>query len=202
MPFCPEKIVIASNNHKKIMEITAILQQLNIQAVSQAELGIVCEPEETGTTFKENARIKALAVHALCSLPTIADDSGLEVGALGGQPGVYSARYGTPDLDDAGRCALLLKNMANVEEAARSARFVSAICLALSGDTFVESEGTVDGRILREPAGEGGFGYDPLFYVDALGASFAAAPTEEKNKISHRAVALRIFAQKLADLQK
>ena len=202
MLYCPEKVVIASNNRKKITEITAILEQLNIRAVSQAELNIICEPEETGTTFRENARIKALAVYALCGLPTIADDSGLEVDALDGQPGVYSARYGTPDLDDAGRNALLLENMAGAFDPARSARFVSAICLALGDDSFVESEGSVSGRILHTPAGAGGFGYDPLFYVESLGMTFAESSAEEKNKISHRAVALRLFAQQLALLPK
>jgi len=198
MPFSlNEKIVIASNNKKKIAELSAILTKLGLTAVPQSELGIDLIPEEDGLTFMDNARIKARAVYDACRLPTIADDSGLVVYALNGEPGVHSARYGGEGLDDGGRTCLLLKNMESVPDDNRGAAFVSAVCLVLDAAHTVEGEGRIEGEILREQRGDGGFGYDPVFYLPAYEQTFAELPADVKNTISHRAHALAAFEKNL-----
>ncbi len=149
------------------------------------------EPEETGTTFEENARIKAQAVMQATGLPAIADDSGLMVDALGGDPGVYSARYGGPGLDDTGRWQLLLKNMAG--ESNRACKFVSVICCAFPDGGEVMARGECPGILAQGPSGDGGFGYDPIFYLPQLGKTMAQLTPAEKNQISHRARALAGF---------
>ena len=150
--------------------------------------------EETGTTFEENALLKAKAVMEASGMAAIADDSGLMVDALNGEPGVYSARYGGKD-SDAARTAYLLENMAQVPEEERTARFVSAIACALPDGRVVTSRGTCEGRILFETRGDNGFGYDPVFYVPEIGMTFAEADGERKNAISHRGNALKEFCK-------
>ena len=182
------KVVLASHNQKKMVEMKAILSQMGVEVLSQAEVGVDLEPEETGTTFEENARIKAQAVMQATGLPAIADDSGLMVDALGGDPGVYSARYGGPGLDDTGRWQLLLKNMAG--ESNRACKFVSVICCAFPDGGEVMARGECPGILAQGPSGDGGFGYDPIFYLPQLGKTMAQLTPAEKNQISHRARAL------------
>ena len=185
------KVVLASHNQKKMVEMKAILSQMGVEVLSQAEVGVDLEPEETGTTFEENARIKAQAVMQATGLPAIADDSGLMVDALGGDPGVYSARYGGPRLDDTGRWQLLLKNMAG--ESNRACKFVSVICCAFPDGGEVMARGEGPGILAQGPSGDGGFGDDPIFYLPQLGQTMAQLTPAEKNQISHRARALAGF---------
>ena len=187
------RAVLASHNKKKMKEMREILAQLGVEVISQAEAGVDIEPEETGTTFEENARIKARAIMEATGLPAIADDSGLVVDALDGAPGVYSARYGGEGLDDDGRWKLLLKNMEGKED--RACRFVCVICCALPDGAEVMSRGTVEGQVAFGPEGDGGFGYDPIFYLPERGCTMACLPAEEKNAISHRGNALRAFRE-------
>ena len=188
------KLVLASKNQHKLVELQTILGQMGIEVVLQSELGIDVDVEETGVTFAENAMLKAKAVMEASGMAAIADDSGLVVDALNGEPGVYSARYGgrPTDLD---RTMLLLENMKDVPEEKRTGRFVSAIACALPDGREVTAEGVCEGTILFELRGNGGFGYDPVFYVPALGKTFAQAGAEEKNAISHRGNALREFCK-------
>lgn len=185
------KVVLASHNQKKMVEMKAILSQMGVEVLSQAEVGVDLEPEETGTTFEENARIKARAVMQAAGLPAIADDSGLMVDALNGEPGVYSARYGGEGLDDTGRWQLLLKNMAGEEN--RACKFVSVICCAFPDGGEVMARGECPGILAQGPSGDGGFGYDPIFYLPQLGKTMAQLTPAEKNQISHRARALAGF---------
>lgn len=185
------KVVLASHNKKKMVEMRTILSAMGVEVLSQAEVGVDLEPEETGTTFEENARIKAQAVMQATGLPAIADDSGLMVDALGGDPGVYSARYGGPGLDDTGRWQLLLKNMAG--QTNRACKFVSVICCAFPDGGEVMARGECPGTLAQGPSGDGGFGYDPIFYLPQLGKTMAQLTSAEKNQISHRARALAGF---------
>ena len=189
------KAVLASHNQKKMAEMRAILSELGIEVLSQADVGVDMEPEETGTTFEENARIKAKAIMEATGLPAIADDSGLVVDALGGEPGVYSARYGGEGLDDTGRWQLLLKNMEGKED--RACKFVSVICCAFPDGSQLMARGECHGVVAQGPKGEGGFGYDPIFWLPEKGKSMAELAPEEKNKISHRGNALRVFKEEL-----
>ena len=189
------KVVMASNNAHKIAELRAILSAYGLDVVSQREAGVHVEPEETGTTFEENSRIKAVAVMQACGLPAVADDSGLCVDALNGGPGVYSARYGGEGLDDRGRYTLLLENMRG--QTSRAAHFTCSIaCVFPNGDT-ITAEGQAPGTIAFAPMGEGGFGYDPVFFVPEKAKTFAQLTQEEKAEISHRGKALREFTKKL-----
>ena len=189
------KAVLASHNKKKMAEMRAILGELGVEVLSQAEVGVSIEPEETGTTFEENSRIKAVAIMEATGLPAIADDSGLVVEALDGAPGVYSARYGGEGLDDTGRWQLLLKNMEGKEN--RACKFVSVICCAFPDGTELMARGEVHGVVAQGPKGEGGFGYDPVFWLPERGKSMAELTAEEKNQISHRGNALRVFKKEL-----
>ncbi len=189
------KAVLASHNKKKMAEMRAILSALGVEVLSQADVGVDIEPEETGTTFEENARIKAEAILQATGLPAIADDSGLVVDALDGAPGVYSARYGGEGLDDTGRWQLLLRNMAGKKD--RTCRFVSVICCAFPDGTCLTTRGECPGVVAEGPRGEGGFGYDPVFWLPEKGRSMAELSPEEKNQISHRGNALRVFKEEL-----
>ena len=192
------RIVLASNNAHKLEELRAILTTLGMEVVAQKELGISVEPEESGTTFEENSYIKAKTVMDCCQLPTIADDSGLMVDALGGEPGVYSARYGGAACrSDRDRLEYLLAQMQNVPDGKRTAKFVSVITLLTPYGKRVVARGECPGEILRAPAGENGFGYDPVFYVPQEDCTFAQLPAERKNRISHRARALEAFAEQI-----
>ena len=190
------KLVLASKNKKKLEELNDILSQLGIEVCSEAEAGVDVEVEETGTTFEENSLLKARAVMEASGLPAIADDSGLMVDALNGAPGVYSARYGGPGLDDAGRYRLLLENMRGVLD--RKCRFVSAITLCMPSGDIVTARGECPGTLAYAPQGENGFGYDPIFFVPEKKKTFAQLTAEEKNAISHRGRALQLFQEKLS----
>lgn len=193
------KFVLASQNKGKLAEMAEILKDLGVEIVLQSDLGISVDVEETGTTFVENARLKAVAVMKASGLPAIADDSGLCVDALGGGPGVYSARYGG-DISDPEKVQLLLQNMRGATT--RAAHFASAIvCAFPNGDELV-AEGRVDGSIAYAPAGEGGFGYDPVFFYQPAGKTFGQISREDKAKVSHRGNALRDFAVKLEEYLK
>ncbi len=186
------KLVLASKNQHKLVELQTILGQLGLEVVLESQIGIDVDVEETGATFAENALLKARAVMEASGMAAIADDSGLVVDALNGAPGVYSARYGHKS-SDAERTAYLLENMADVPEENRTARFVSAIACALPDGRVVTAQGACEGTILFETRGENGFGYDPVFYVPSLGKTFAEASPAEKNAISHRGRALEAF---------
>ena len=189
------KLVLASKNQKKLVEMNDILSHLGIEVCSEAEAGVDLEVEETGTTFEENAALKAKAVMEASGLPAIADDSGLCVNALGGGPGVYSARYGGEGLTDQDRYQLVLKALSGQLD--RSAQFVSAICCAFPGGDMVTARGECPGLITYAPRGEDGFGYDPVFLVPEKRKTFAQMSAEEKNAISHRGVALQKFKVEL-----
>lgn len=189
------KAVLASRNRNKLAELNEILSGLGIEVVSQDELGVDLEVEETGSTFEENSLLKASAVCERTGLPAIADDSGLVVDALGGEPGVHSHRYGSPDLDDAGRTALLLRNMEGKTD--RSCRFVCVITCCFPDGRKVVARGVCEGEVASAPAGENGFGYDPVFYLPELGKTFAQLDSGEKNAVSHRGRALRQLAELL-----
>ena len=188
------KLVLASKNKKKLVEMNDILSQLGIEVCSEAEAGVAVEVEETGTTFEENSLLKARAVMEASGLPAIADDSGLCVDALGGAPGVYSARYGGPGLDDVGRYRLLLENMKGQP---RGAKFVSVITCCFPNGDVLTARGECPGTIAFAPMGEGGFGYDPVFFIPSLKKTFAQLTPEEKNAISHRGKALEQFQKEL-----
>lgn len=195
------KLVLASQNKKKLAEMDRILSQLGIQVCSEAEAGVDVDVEETGTTFEENSLLKARAVMEASGLPAIADDSGLCVDCLGGAPGVYSARYGGEGLDDNGRYRLLLENMRG--QMPRTAKFVCVITCCFPNGDVLSARGECPGTIAFAPMGEGGFGYDPVFFVPQLKKTFAQLTAEEKNAISHRGKALTEFKSKLeAYLQK
>ena len=183
------KLVLASKNKKKLVEMNEILSHLGTEVCSEAEAGVDVEVEETGTTFEENSLLKA------SGLPAIADDSGLCVDALNGAPGVYSARYGGEGLDDTGRYWLLLENMKG--QMPRTAKFVSVITCCFPNGDVLTARGECPGTIAFAPQGEGGFGYDPVFFVPPLKKTFAQLTAEEKNAISHRGKALEVFQVKL-----
>ncbi len=194
------KVVLASKNKHKLVEISKITEKFDMELVLQSELGIDIDVEETGTTFEENSFIKAEAVMKASGLPALADDSGIAVDALNGEPGIYSARYGFDEsLDDWGRLQLLLKNTENVLDGERQAQFVCVITMVTPDGKTIQARGEVHGELLREPKGENGFGYDPIFYYPPLGKSTAELSSEEKNEISHRANALKVFYEKLKE---
>ncbi len=190
-----KKLVLASNNANKLREIRQLLAPLQIEVLSQKEAGCCIEPEETGTTFAENAALKAHAVYEICRCAVLADDSGLTVDALNGQPGVYSHRWAGENATDAQRCEKLLDAMQ--PHSNRKAQFVCALCYLDESGTEHCFSGSVEGEIGMAPAGENGFGYDPIFYWG--NQSFAEISAEEKNKISHRANALRAFVNWLSE---
>ncbi len=187
-----EKIIAATKNKNKIREFKEILPTFDI--ITQEEAGIDLDVEETGTTFRENALLKAEAIFDKTGIPALADDSGLVVFALGGEPGVYSARYGGEGLDDKGRLNLVLEKMKDVDDERRGAKFVCNIAFVTKEKTY-EAQGECEGVIIREPKGENGFGYDPIFYVPEKGKTTAQMSADEKNEISHRGRALRNLSE-------
>ena len=194
------KVVLASKNKHKLEEISKITEKFDMELVLQSELGIDIDVEENGTTFEENSFIKAEAVMKASGLPALADDSGIAVDALNGEPGIYSARYGFDEsLDDWGRLQLLLKNTENVPDGQRQAQFVCVITMVTPDGKTIQARGEIHGELLREPRGENGFGYDPIFYYPPQGKSTAELSSEEKNQISHRANALKVFYEKLKE---
>ena len=194
------KVVLASKNPHKLVEIDAITRKLGIELILQSELGIDIDVEETGTTFEENSFLKAEAVMKATGLPALADDSGIAVDALNGEPGIYSARYGFDDtLDDWGRLELLLKNTEHVPDGQRQAQFVCVITMVTPEGRVIQARGEIHGELTRQPRGENGFGYDPIFYYPPFGKTTAELSPEEKNGVSHRGNALRVFYEKMKE---
>ena len=189
-----KKLVVATGNLHKLREIAEIFTEFEV--VSQKQMGFDEDVEETGTTFAENALIKARAAAKALGCVALADDSGLCVDALNGEPGIYSARYCGHHGSDEENRRLLLKNMLGVEN--RSAHFTSAIALVYPDGRELLAEGHTYGKILYEEVGNGGFGYDCIFENDDLGKSFGVATAEEKNAVSHRGRAIRVFAERFA----
>lgn len=194
------RVVLASKNRHKLEEISKITRQFDMELILQSDLGVDIEVEETGSTFEENSFMKAEAVMKATGLPALADDSGIAVDALGGAPGIYSARYGFDDsLDDWGRLKLLLKNMEAVPDGQRQAKFVCVITMVTPEGKTVQARGEIHGELTREPRGENGFGYDPIFYYPPLGKTTAELSSEEKNRVSHRANALKVFYDRVKE---
>ena len=194
------KVVLASKNKHKLIEISQITEKFGFDLVLQSELGVDIDVEETGTTFEENSFQKAEAVMKATGLPALADDSGICVDALNGEPGVYYARYGFDEsLDDWGRLQLLLKNTEQVPDGQRQAKFVAVITMVTPEGQVIQARGEIHGELLRAPVGENGFGYDPIFYYPPMGVSTAEMSPEDKNQVSQRANALKVFYAKLKE---
>jgi XTP/dITP diphosphohydrolase len=190
-----EKLVAATRNRAKLEELRRLLAAGGIEVVALDCFDGLEEVEETGATFEENARLKALSYSKQTGLPCVADDSGLEVDALGGAPGVYSSRYAGPGADSAALCAKLLAGMNNVPDGARGARFRCSVALASSGKVLICARGEIRGRIIREMRGSRGFGYDPVFAPEGHDRTFAQMEAHEKDALSHRAKALAAFRE-------
>jgi XTP/dITP diphosphohydrolase len=187
---CRRRLVVATLNRSKGSELASLLRGVRYEVVVLADVPGAVLPEETGSTYRENALLKAYAAARASGGLVLADDSGLEVDALEGAPGVRSARFGGPGLDDTGRCARLLDALRGVPSARRTARFRCVIALVEPGQREETVEGAADGVILDAPRGMGGFGYDPLFYYPPLGRTFAELTEAEKARVSHRGLAL------------
>ena len=199
------KIVIATKNQGKLREFKTLLADLPLTVTSLSDYPAIGEIAETGSSFADNAALKAEAVARQTGLLTLADDSGLEVDALGGRPGIYSARFAGPGAADQENNARLLAELRHVPLPERTALFRSVIALARPGEKTIFVEGICEGLIAERPAGSGGFGYDPLFFVPAVGQTFAEMPPAVKNKISHRARAMaaaRVILQELLQAEK
>ncbi|MCI5654263.1 XTP/dITP diphosphatase [Lachnospiraceae bacterium HCP1S3_A8] len=194
-----QKIVFATGNEGKMREVRLILQDLGFPVLSMKDAGVSLDIEENGTTFAENAMIKARAVWEKTGGIVLADDSGLVVDYLGGEPGVYSARYLGEDTSYEIKNQAIIDRLADAKEEERTARFVSAIAAVLPDGSELVTEGTVEGLIAHEPAGNGGFGYDPIFYLPEYGVTSAEIPIEKKNEISHRGKALEAMKIKLRE---
>lgn len=194
------ELVVATHNAKKLRELMSLLAGAPVRVRSIGEFADAPVVEEVGETFAENAALKALAAARHTGLWALADDSGLEVDALDGRPGVYSARFAGPNATDAENNAKLLQLLADVPEERRTARFRCAIAVASPDGRVYIDEGACEGVIVREPRGQGGFGYDPLFFVPSLGRTFAELPAEEKDRISHRGRALAAARERLLQL--
>jgi len=189
------KLVVATRNQGKLRELETLLAGTPFRAVSLADLGQIPEHEEKGETFEANAIQKALQYSQLTDDLALADDSGLEVDALGGAPGVRSARYGGPGLSDEGRCLLVLKEMEKHAWEDRQARFICVLALAQAGELVRTFRGVVEGMIAFEPRGAGGFGYDPIFYHPPSARTFGELSPAEKDAVSHRGIAIREFVK-------
>jgi len=185
------RLVLATLNRAKARELAALLGATSYELHALTELPGAALPEETGDTYRANALLKARAAARLTGACALADDSGIEVAALGGAPGVHSARFGGPGLDDAARCALLLNALRGVPPEARAARFRCVVALVDPGGREHTAEGFVDGVITDAPRGTNGFGYDPLFLYPPLGRTFAELSPEEKGRVDHRGRAVR-----------
>jgi len=195
-PNLPNKIVLATHNRGKLREFRTLLEAQGWRILGLDDLNIHKEHEETGSSFSENARLKALAYSGETDLPVLADDSGLEVFALGGRPGVHSARYGGPGTTDEDRSKKLLQELKE-SGGSRECRFVCALALSLRGSVLIEVEGECRGEIAHEPRGESGFGYDPIFLLPEEGRTFAELGAAAKNRTSHRARAIDLLLKTL-----
>ena len=191
------KIIFATGNEEKLKEIKMILKDMDIDVVSMKEAGIKADIDESGTTFEENAVIKAKTIADISGTIVLSDDSGLEIDYLNKEPGIYSARYMGENTSYSIKNANLIKRLEGVPEEKRTARFVCVVAAAFPNGETVTTKGIIDGRIGYEERGENGFGYDPIFYVPELGISTAELDSEEKNKISHRGKALRMMKKEL-----
>lgn len=191
------RLLVATRNRGKLREIVSYLEDLPLEIMGLGDFPDLPSVEETGSTFLENARTKALAAASRTGVPSLADDSGLEVEALGGAPGVISSRYGGREGDDAANIARLLREMEGVPEERRGARFVCVLVLAHPDGRWVSLEGTCPGRIAEAPRGKRGFGYDPVFIPEGLDRTMAQLSLEEKNSLSHRGRALRALSEML-----
>ena len=192
-----EKIVFATGNEGKMREVRMILGDLGIQVISMKEAGVTAEADENGTTFEENAIIKAKEIMEKTGEIVLADDSGLEVDALGGEPGTYSARYMGYDTSYHIKNNSLIERLEGKTGEERSARFVCAIAACFPDGRVLTTRGTMEGQIGYEEKGENGFGYDPVFYLPEYQCYSAELPLEEKNKLSHRGKALRLMKEAL-----
>jgi XTP/dITP diphosphohydrolase len=192
------KYIFATGNENKLREIRQITADMDIEIVSMKDAGCFEDVEETGTSFEENAFLKANAIAKKSGIPTLADDSGLEIDYLGKEPGIYSSRYMGEDTPYSVKNAELLRRMEGVPDEERTARFVCAICLVRPDGSTETVRETMEGRVAYEIAGENGFGYDPIFYLPEKGCTSAELPPEEKNRISHRGKALRKMRDILA----
>ena len=198
MPSLP-RLLIATHNMGKLRELRELMGTIPYELVSLGDLGIHHDVDETGSTFEENATLKAEAYCELAGIITLADDSGLEVDALGGEPGVRSARYAGPDATDADRVEFLLGKLAGIDSEIWSARFRCVIAIsAPNGPTTLHS-GSCEGRVVSEPRGENGFGYDPVFLFPDIGLTMAELSSERKNSVSHRSEAARKAAHSLRE---
>lgn len=198
------RLLLATNNQGKAREYARLLEGIPFTLVTPGELGIGADVEETGESFEENAILKATTMTAASGLPSLADDSGLEVYALNGEPGVRSARYAGPNATDAQKVSFLLKKLKNVPEGLRQARFRCVIAIALPGGRVELASGECEGEITLEPRGGQGFGYDPVFFIPVLNKTMAELPPDIKNQISHRARAAekaRVLLENLAEEQ-
>ncbi len=187
------KIIFATGNENKLREIRQITADMDIEVVSMKEAGVYTDVDETGTTFEENAYLKADAIAKKCGLPTLADDSGLEIDYLGKQPGIYSSRFMGEDTPYSEKNAELLRRMEGVPDEERTARFVCAICYVRPDGSSETVRATMEGIVAHQAAGENGFGYDPIFFLPEKGCTSAELSPEEKNRISHRGKALRMM---------
>lgn len=194
-----ETLLIATNNAHKVTELRRILGKADVTLLTPAGTGIDIAVDETGETFEENARLKARAFCAASGLPALADDSGIEVDALGGRPGVRSARYGGNGLDDADRTQLLLDELADVPEGQRTCRYRVVLVLTRPDGSEEVVDGACEGQVAFAPVGENGFGYDPVFYVPRFGRTMAQLDPAEKDAISHRGQATRRMAALLRE---
>jgi len=192
-------LVVATRNPGKLREFRDLLAETGWRVLGLDDLDLRESWEERGATFAENARIKAIGCSRQTDLPVLGDDSGLEVAALGGRPGIHSARYGGPGADDEKRIGRLLGELRR-QGGSRDARFVCALAFAHRGTVLIEVEGECRGEITREARGTHGFGYDPVFLFPALGKTYAELPEGEKNRYSHRAAAVRRFRARLEEL--
>ena len=196
-----EKVfVLASNNAHKVDELREKLQKYGIKLLSQKEAGIEIEPDETGDTFRENAIIKAEAVYQICHKPTIADDSGLEIDAIGGQPGVHSHRFAGPDATDDDRINKVLEMLKDTQDDKRTARFKTSICYIDEKGEKHFFDGVCEGKIGYEKKGTNGFGFDPVFIYE--GRTFAQRTREEKSEVSHRGRAVSEFIKYIEKINK
>lgn len=193
------EIILATNNKNKVKEISEKLKQFNIKVISQEEAGCDIEVEETSNTFKGNAELKAEAIYKILGKPVIAEDSGLEIDALNGEPGVYSKRYAGPNATDEDRINKVLDLMQDIEDEKRTARFKCVICYIDGNSEKHFFEGICEGKIIKEPIGENGFGYDPIFQYDTR--TTAQMSSEEKNKISHRGRAIDKLVKYIEEVQ-
>ncbi len=194
------RIIFATGNEDKMREIREILGDLGWEIQSRKEAGIDMDIVETGSSFEENALLKARAVAACCEDIVLADDSGLEIDALGGAPGIYSSRFAGEDASYETKIGILLDRLQGVPEEKRTARFVCAVAAIVPGHEPIVVRGTFEGRIGEAPAGENGFGYDPIFVVPERGCTSAELSPEEKNAMSHRGKALRMMREKLVEI--